>query len=111
MPVATRDRVAALVTDFGSRAKAARAIGVDRSRVTRWLEAGEEPALEHRRRIDAIEFALSRLTLRYRRETALKWLSGFNAHLGNVRPIDLLRAGRTAEVLEAIEADETGAYA
>jgi hypothetical protein len=34
-----------------------------------------------------------------------------NPQLGDSRPSDLLRNGRVAEVLAAIEADETGAYA
>ncbi len=111
MPVPIRERVAALVEDFGSRAKTAQALRVDRSRVTRWLDEGAEPDEKNRLTIDAVEFALARLMVRYRRETALKWLSGFNAHLGDARPIDLLAAGRVSEVLAAIEADEAGAYA
>ncbi len=111
MPVAVRDRVSALVHDVGSRAAVARLLRVDRSRVTRWLEAGEPPDQANRRAIDAFEFALERLTSRYRLETALKWLEGLNPHLGDSRPSDLLRNGRIAEVLAAIEADETGSYA
>lgn len=33
------------------------------------------------------------------------------AHLGNARPIDLLTRGRVSDLLRAIEADESGAYA
>jgi hypothetical protein len=95
----------------GSRAGVARLLQVDRSRVTRWLEANEEPDQANRRAIDAFEFALERLTTRYRLATALKWLEGLNPRLGDSRPSDLLRNGRVAEVLAAIEADETGAYA
>jgi hypothetical protein len=111
MPVPVRDRVSALVGDVGSRAAVARLLQVDRSRVTRWLAAAEEPDQANRRAIDAFEFALERLTSRYRLATALKWLDGLNPHLGDSRPSDLLRNGRVAEVLAAIEADETGAYA
>ena len=110
MPVHVRARVQALVEDAGSRARAAELLGVDRSRITRWL-ATEEPEEANRRTIDAVEFALERLTTRYRLETAFKWLNGVNPQLRGSRPIDLLRSGRVAEVLAAIEADETGAYA
>ena len=54
---------------------------------------------------------LGRLLDVYERETAIKWLQGFNAHLRDRRPIDLLSAGRITEVLAALEAEETGAYA
>ena len=40
-----------------------------------------------------------------------KWLSGTNAHLGDRRPIDVLTQGRLSEVIAAIEAEKSGAYA
>jgi hypothetical protein len=40
-----------------------------------------------------------------------KWLHGFNAHLGNRRPVDVLLQGRLSEVIRAIEAEKAGAYA
>jgi transcriptional regulator with XRE-family HTH domain len=105
-----RQKLATLVADMGSQAQVARALDVDRSRVSRWL-ADEEPDRENLIKLEAVEFVLSRLQMTYQRQTALKWLFGFNAHLGDARPIDLLAKGRVADVLRAIEADETGAYA
>ena len=110
MPVAVREKVRAVSRDVGGQAKLARLIGVSPSRVSRWLQ-DEEPDAENRRKIEAVEFVLSRLLDTLERETALKWLDGFNAHLRNCRPVDLLAQGRVAEVIQAIEADETGAYA
>lgn len=40
-----------------------------------------------------------------------KWLLGHNAHLGGRRPIDLLREGNLSDVIQAIEALKSGAYA
>ena len=40
-----------------------------------------------------------------------KWLYGANAHLGGRRPIAVLRAGQLSEVVAAIEALKSGAYA
>jgi hypothetical protein len=88
----------------------ARALDVDRSRVSRWL-TDEEPDRDNLIKLEAVEFVLSRLLLSYHRQTAVKWLFGINAHLGDARPIDLLKRGRVAEVLRAIEAEETFAYA
>jgi hypothetical protein len=105
-----RQKLATLVEDMGSQAQVARALEVDRSRVSRWL-ADEEPDRDNLLKLEAVEFALSRLQVTYQRSTALKWLYGFNAHLGGARPIDLLNRGRVSDVLRAIEADETGAYA
>jgi len=78
--------------------------------VSRWV-ASEEPDAANRRKIEGVEFILSRLLDRWERDTALKWLEGVNAFLGDRRPVDLLAHGRVAEVLEAIEAEESGAYA
>jgi transcriptional regulator with XRE-family HTH domain len=105
-----RQKLSALVDDMGSQAQVARALEVSPSRVSRWLK-DEEPDRENLIKLEAVEFALSRLQLTYQRPTALKWLYGFNAHLGGARPIDLLNRGRVSDVLRAIEADETGAYA
>jgi transcriptional regulator with XRE-family HTH domain len=105
-----RQKLAALVAEMGSQAQVARALDVDRSRVSRWL-ADEEPDRDNLIKLEAVEFILSRLQLTYQRPTALKWLFGVNAHLGHARPIDLLTRGRVADVLRAIEADETGAFA
>ena len=110
MPVQASAKVSALVADVGSQARVADLLQVHRSRVGRWMR-GEEPDLVNRGKVDGVEYVLSLLTTHYRPETALKWLEGFNPHLGNRRPIDLLRAGRVAEVVEAVEADLTGAYA
>jgi hypothetical protein len=39
------------------------------------------------------------------------WLLGVNAHLGQRRPTDVLRDGGLAEVVAAIEAERSGAFA
>lgn len=111
MPVAAKDRVEALVADLGGRAEVARTIGVNRAQVTRWLESGQGPDGDNVRKVEAFELALARLLRLYTRETALRWLQGANPHLGDRRPADLLMKGRISEVLGAIDADESGAYA
>ena len=110
MNTLARQKLAALVEDMGSQAQVARALEVSPSRVSRWLR-DEEPDRDNLIKLESVEYALSRLQATYQRPTALKWLYGFNAHLGGARPIDLLNRGRVSDVLRAIEADETGAYA
>jgi uncharacterized protein (DUF2384 family) len=110
MPVATRERIRAVSEDLGGQAKLARLIGVSPSRVSRWLKT-EEPDDESRRKIEGVEFVLTRLLDIYDRDAARKWLEGLNAHLGDRRPGGLLARGRVTEVLRAIEAEEAGSYA
>lgn len=38
------------------------------------------------------------------------WLDGSNAFLGGATPREMIRRGRTAEVLDAITGDEGGVY-
>lgn len=110
MPVAARKKLQAVTRDLGGQARVARILGVSPSRVSRWLR-NEQPDPANRRKLDGLEFVLGRLLDLYERDTAIKWLQGFNAHLGDRRPIDLLATGRVSEVLAAIEQSETGAYA
>ena len=45
------------------------------------------------------------------KDVVAKWLRGTNAHLGDRRPIDVIRQGRLSEVVAAIEAEKAGAFA
>ena len=104
-----RGKLGLLARRFKSQGQLARLLEVDRSRISRWLKS-EIPDAENQSRVEALEFVLSRLTAFLVPETAMKWLTGVNAHLGDRRPIDLLRQGRVAEVIAAIEQFEAGSY-
>ena len=111
MPIAARDRIESLVSDLGSRAEVARTLEVDRSQVTRWLDRGQDPGPDNLRKVEGVELALARLLRLYDRDAALASLQGFNAQLGGRRPMDMLARGRLSEVLDAIDADESGSFA
>lgn len=110
MPVATAAKVEALARDFRSQAELAALLGVSRSQVTRWLKgAGIDPL--NAEKIDLLELVVSNLLRLYEPEVARAWLFGFNPHLGNRRPIDLVRAGKVEELLRAIRAERAGSFA
>lgn len=100
----------ALSEQLGGQNQVAILLNVHRSRVTRWLKR-EQPDSHNRVKIAGLHFIWTRLLARLKPPTARKWLNGINAHLGNQRPIDLLQQNRIAEVAQAIEQLETGAYA
>ena len=54
---------------------------------------------------------MSSLLRLYSPSVAERWLFGLNPHLGDRRPIDLVRAGRAQELLAAIAAERAGAFA
>ena len=110
MPIATAAKVQALSVDFRSQAALAEILGVSRSRVTRWLQgAGIDPL--NAERVDLLELVWSSLLRIYDRETARSWLFGLNPHLGDRRPIDLVRAGRAEELMRAIRAERADSFA
>jgi uncharacterized protein (DUF2384 family) len=110
VPVATAAKVEALRTDFKSAAALADMLGVSRSQVTRWLRgAGIDPL--NAERVDLLELVWSSLLRVYEQEAALAWLFGVNPALGDRRPIDLVRAGRTEELMRAIRAERSDAFA
>lgn len=95
---------------FPSDAAIADFAGIDRSRVTRFkqgknLEPGTAALL------DAVGVAVTQLRGFLDDDAIPQWLRGVNAHLGHRTPLDVLRTGRLSEVIAAIEAEKSGAFA
>jgi uncharacterized protein (DUF2384 family) len=110
MPVAIAAKVDALRIDIGSAARLADMLGVSRAQVTRWLRgSGIDPL--NAEKVDLLELVWANLMRLYEREAALAWLFGLNPLLGDRRPIDLVRAGRTEELMRAIRAERSDAFA
>jgi len=108
--VATAQKVEALRDDFRSAAQLAMMLGVSRSQVTRWLRgSGIDPL--NAEKVDLLELVWGNLLRLYEREAALAWLFGLNPLLGDRRPIDLIRAGRTEELMRAIRAERSDTFA
>jgi len=106
----TRSKLARVIALLGRQSAVAEALGVHRSRVTRWL-AGDPLDPENRATLDGLEYILSRLLDHMSPATARKWLKGVNAHLGNRRPLDLIASQRIAEVVAAVEQSAVDSYA
>jgi hypothetical protein len=110
MPVAIHAKVGALRDDFRTAARLADLLGVDRSQVTRWLRgAGIDPL--NAEKVDLLELVWGSLLRLYERDAALAWLEGINPHLGDRRPVDLIRQGRIEELMKAIRAERADAFA
>lgn len=98
-----------LVHELGDQSAVADLLNVNRSSVSRWLKK-EVPDGKNQVNITAIVLVMQRLQMVFEPKTARSWLEGTNAYLSHQRPIDLLRQGRIAEVLSAIEQTELGSY-
>lgn len=110
MPVSTAEKITALSEDFHSQRRLAELLGVSPAQVTRWRR-GQGIDEVNARRVDLLELAMSSLLRLYSSEAAELWLQGFNPHLGGLRPIDVIRAGRSRELLDAIAQERAGSYA
>jgi transcriptional regulator with XRE-family HTH domain len=110
MAVATAVKIQALAEDLQTQSAVAELLGVSRSQITRWLRgAGIDPL--NAERVDLLEFVLANLLRLYEPDAARAWLFGLNPHLGDRRPIDLVRMGRTEELLGAIRNARAGSFA
>ncbi len=110
MPVATAEKVRALSSDLGSQRRLADLLGVSPAQVTRWLKGGGIDSI-NADRVDLLELVMSQLLRLYSPRAASLWLVGLNPHLGDRRPIDMIRRGRTQELLDAISQERAGSYA
>lgn len=110
MPVATAEKITALSHDLGSQRRLAELLGVSPAQVTRWRRGGGID-LQNAERVDLLELVIGSLLRLYPAEAAEQWLLGVNPHLGDRRPIDLVRAGRAQELLGALAAERAGGFA
>jgi uncharacterized protein (DUF2384 family) len=110
MAVATATKIRALKREFKSGVALAGLLGVNRSQITRWLRgAGIDPL--NAERIDLLELVWGNLRRLYEPDAARAWLFGLNPHLGDRRPIDVIRAGRVEELMRAIRAERAESFA
>jgi hypothetical protein len=105
-----RAKYASVRPVFESDAELAELLDADRSRASRW-KAGKAMDPERWALLQALETVVGMLREWLEPSTMRKWLLGTNAHLGDRRPLDVLREGRLSEVVAAIESEQSGAFA
>jgi transcriptional regulator with XRE-family HTH domain len=110
MPVAPALKVEALSRDFHSQRRLADALGVSPAQISRW-KRGQGLDADNAERLDLLELVMSALLRLYEPETVEKWLFGLNPHLRHRRPIDVIRAGATTELLAALRQEQADSFA
>ena len=95
---------------FPSDAAIAEFAGIDRSRVTRFKQ-GKNLEPDTAALLDAVGATVTQLRGFLDDDAIPEWLRGVNAHLAHRAPLDVLRTGRLSEVIAAIEAEKSGAFA
>jgi hypothetical protein len=104
------ERLERVTRILGSDAAVADLLDVSRAQPRRWRE-GQKPDPENRDRIIGLDAVIALLSGFLAESSIPKWLTGVNAHLDNRRPVSVLREGRIADVIGAIEAQKAGAHA
>jgi uncharacterized protein (DUF2384 family) len=107
--VGEADRLERLVSSLGNN-RVAQLMSVSPSQPSRWRSGKEHMGPASRRAVLDLDYVWGRLLQLYPQRQAEVWLSSPNAHLG-ARPVDVLRLRGAAPVIDAIDAEEEGAFA
>jgi transcriptional regulator with XRE-family HTH domain len=97
-------------TALGSDRALADLLGVSPSQVSRW-RSGQVPDLDNADRLAGLALVVEMLGRWLAPEAIEGWLGGSNAHLMDRTPAYLIRLGRVADVIGAIEAEKAGVHA
>lgn len=96
----------------GGTRRAAALLDVAPSQPSRWMSGASVPGPVQARILVDIDHVLAHALLVWADErVARDWLTTPNAHLDGVRPVEWIRRHGTAEVVEALRAEASGAYA
>ncbi len=111
MSTAVKKIIDVLREDGGLQGKdLANIVAVSPATVSRWSSGKARPDLKTQTVIAELRYIVDRLAEFYTADETRLWLHTPHPMLNGVRAIDLIRAGRSEEVLAAIESLEAGAY-
>lgn len=107
----TQERTEFLINTLGSGAALAGLLGVNRSQPTQWRKGAESPSPEVGRGLLDLDYVVARASMLWPTDSVVAWLQGQNAFLEGARPIDVLRARGSRDVIDALDAELAGSYA
>ncbi len=107
-----RERTAFVIEALGGTRKAAALLAVAPSQPSRWVSGETVPGPDQARMLLDIDYVLARALLVWgHEEVARDWLTTSNAHLDGLAPVAWIELNGTAEVIDALRAEASGAYA
>jgi transcriptional regulator with XRE-family HTH domain len=111
MSVAVKQILEVLRDSGGLQGKdLANIVAVSPATVSRWSSGKATPDLKTQTVMAELRYVVDRLAEFYTRDEIRLWLHTGHPMLSGERAIDLIHAGRTEDVLAAIEALDAGAY-
>jgi len=105
------ERAEFLIEHVGGVTALARALNVSPSQPSRWRTGAEIPSPEVAARLLDLEHVLALAMQAWDPAVAMDWMNSANGFLLGAAPIEVLRQRGSAEVIDALEATLSGAYA
>lgn len=105
------ERAQFLVDTVGGVNKLARTLGVSPSQPSRWKSGKEVPSPEVAAKLLDLDHVVALAIQAWHPTVVMDWLSSANGFLDGAPPIDVLMQRGSAEVIDALKATLSGAYA
>ena len=105
------ERTQFLIENFGGVTKLARTLGVSPSQPSRWKSGAEVPSPEVATKLLDLDHVVAFAIQAWHPAVVMDWMTSANGFLDGARPIDVLLQRGSAEVIDALKATISGAYA
>ncbi len=105
------ERAQFLIDTVGGVTKLAKTLGVSKSQPSRWKSGQEIPSPEVAAKLLDLDHVLALAVQTWHPTVVMDWMTTANGFLEGARPIDVLLQRGSAEVIDALKATLSGAYA
>lgn len=110
-PLGLSARASEVAVALGGKSALARLLQVSPSQPTRWMDGSERPSARNARTIVDLDFLIARASLVWDPTVIPVWLTSPNAFLGGAKPIDSVKIDGFGPALQALDAEQSGAFA
>ena len=110
-PLGLVARTSEVAEVLGGKSALARLLQVSPSQPTRWIDGSERPSTSNARTIVDLDFLIARASLVWDESVIPVWLNSPNAFLGGAKPLDSVKAHGFGPALDALDAEQSGAFA
>lgn len=105
------ERAQFLIDTVGGVNKLAKTLGVSPSQPSRWKSGQEVPSPDIAAKLLDLDHVVALAVQTWRPAIAMEWMTTANGFLEGAQPIDVLLQRGSAEVIDALKATLSGAYA
>jgi uncharacterized protein (DUF2384 family) len=105
------ERAQFLIDTVGGVNKLAKTLGVSPSQPSRWKSGQEVPSPDIAAKLLDLDHVIALAVQTWHPAVVMDWMTASNGFLEGARPIDVLLQRGSAEVIDALKASLSGAYA